>query len=314
MLGTVDLDYLFSILDALLANDAAGMLRVAGEMAARSLSFSAALQEFASLMTRLQVAQFAPGAIADDLPERARLIDLAGRLDPEYVQLAYQIAVAGRNELHLAPDELDGFNMTLLRLFAFRPAECGSPAAPTPSGSPAKSGAPPASAQSMESMESGQPAESVKSAARPKAKPAARAPAAPAMPSNAGVPPDWHELLAALKLSGMTRELGQHCALSSLDERRVVLRLSPAHRHLRMKTAEDRLEGALSEHFGRPMLLTIEVAENSGETPAAAAQRQRQELQEQAVAFVEQDAFVREAIDLFDATVVESSIKPIQLE
>ncbi|MDR1934694.1 MAG: DNA polymerase III subunit gamma/tau, partial [Candidatus Accumulibacter sp.] len=95
MLGTVDLDYLFSILDALLAGDVAGMLRVAESMAARSLSFSAALQEFASLMTRLHVAQFAPQAVADDLPERARLLDLAKRLDPEYVQLAYQIAVAG---------------------------------------------------------------------------------------------------------------------------------------------------------------------------------------------------------------------------
>ncbi|MDR2452299.1 MAG: DNA polymerase III subunit gamma/tau [Candidatus Accumulibacter sp.] len=306
MLGTVDLDYLFSILDALLANDVSGMLRVAGEMAARSLSFSAALQEFASLMTRLQVAQFAPQAVADDLPERERLIDLAARLDPEYVQLAYQIAVAGRNELHLAPDELDGFTMTLLRLFAFRPEESGSPAAPTPSGSPEKSGASPASAQSMEPVKS--------AAVKPKAKPVARAPAGLAMPSNAGDSPDWHELLAALKLSGMARELGQHCALSSLDERRVALRLSPAHRHLRMKTAEDRLERALSEHFGRPMLLAIELAENSGETPAAVAQRQRQELQEQAVAFVEQDAFVREAIDLFDATVVESSIKPIQFE
>jgi DNA polymerase-3 subunit gamma/tau len=303
MLGTVDLDYLFSILDALLAGDVAGMLRVAADMAARSLSFSAALQELASLMTRLQVAQFAPQAVAEDLPERARLIELAGRLDPEYVQLAYQIAVAGRHELHLAPDELDGFTMTLLRLFAFRPAESGerkpqgSPAAPMSRGIPEKSGGSPVS---------------VESTAKPKAE--AKMPPAdlPVPPDIAvGDPPDWHHLLAALKLSGMARELGQHCGLKSLDEQRVVLRLSPTHRHLQMKTAQDRLEEALSEHFGRPVLLAVEIAENSGETPAAAVQRQRQELLEQAVASVEQDAFVREAIDLFDATVIESSIKPV---
>jgi DNA polymerase-3 subunit gamma/tau len=75
MLGTVDLDYLFSILDALLAGDVAGMLQVADDMATRSLSFDAALQELASLLTRLQVAQLAPQAVADDLPERARILE-----------------------------------------------------------------------------------------------------------------------------------------------------------------------------------------------------------------------------------------------
>ena len=85
MLGTVDLDYLFSILDCLLAGDAAGMLQVAEDMATRSLSFDEALQELASLFTRLQVAQLAPHAIADDLPERGRILDLAARLDPEFV-------------------------------------------------------------------------------------------------------------------------------------------------------------------------------------------------------------------------------------
>jgi DNA polymerase III, subunits gamma and tau len=122
MLGAVDLDHLLSIVDALLAGDAAAMLRVADEMAARSLSFDAALQEMAALFTRLQIAQLAPQAIADDLPERLRIEALAAALDPEFVQLAYQIAVHGRRELPLAPDEQAGFVMTLLRLHAFRPA------------------------------------------------------------------------------------------------------------------------------------------------------------------------------------------------
>ncbi|HRF71535.1 MAG TPA: DNA polymerase III subunit gamma/tau, partial [Accumulibacter sp.] len=125
MLGAVDLDHLLLILDALLAGDAAAMLQVADQMAARSLSFDAALQEMASLLTRLQIAQLAPLAIADDWPERQRIQELAAAMDPEFVQLAYQIAVHGRQELPLAPDELAGFSMTLLRLYAFRPAPEG---------------------------------------------------------------------------------------------------------------------------------------------------------------------------------------------
>ena len=330
MLGTVDLDYLFAILDALLASDVAGMLRVAEGMAVRSLSFSAALQELASLMTRLQVAQFAPQAVAEDLPERARLLELAGRFDSEYIQLAYQIAVQGRNELHLAPDEQDGFTMTLLRLYAFRPAGAGDavpqgPSVPAGRSEGARQHVKPPPSAAVRQAAAGDavlPAVVAEPAPQPKPEPEAKPAGDPAMESDVvvarpappiatGETPDWHELLAALKLGGMARELGQHCGLKSLDAMRVVLCLSPMHRHLQIKAAQDKLQQALSEHFGRAMQLSIELDEVAGETPAATARRQRQERQEQAVASVEQDAFVREVIDVFDATLIESSIKPV---
>jgi DNA polymerase-3 subunit gamma/tau len=122
---------------------------------------------------------------------------------------------------------------------------------------------------------------------------------------------DWHEILAALKLSGMARELGQHCEMRRLEGAQIELCLSPAHRHLQIKPAQDKLQQSLAEYFGRTMQLIIRLDEVAGDTPAAAAQRRRDELQEQAMESVEQDGFVREVIDLFDATLIESSIKPV---
>jgi DNA polymerase III subunit gamma/tau len=122
---------------------------------------------------------------------------------------------------------------------------------------------------------------------------------------------DWHSILEALKLGGMARELGQHCDMRRLEETRIVLCLSPIHRHLQMKPAQDKLQQALSDYFGRALQLTIDLEEVIGDTPAAAAQRRRDERQDRAVASVEQDDFVREVIDLFDATLIESSIKPV---
>ena len=78
-----------------------------------------------------------------------------------------------------------------------------------------------------------------------------------------------------------------------------------------MKPAQDKLQQALSEYLARPVQLAIELEEIAGNTPAAAAQQRRAERQERAVAAVEQDEFVRGAIDLFDATLIESSIKPV---
>ena len=122
---------------------------------------------------------------------------------------------------------------------------------------------------------------------------------------------DWHAILASLKLGGMARELGQHCELLRVDPSRVFLRLSPTHRHLQIKPAQDKLQQALSEYLGRPIQLSVDLEEIVGDTPAAVAQRVRRERQDQAVASVERDEFVREVIDIFDATLIESSIKPV---
>ena len=327
MLGTVDLDYLFSILDALLAGDAAGMLQVAEDMATRSLSFDAALQELASLMTRLQVAQLAPQAIADDLPERERILALASQLDPEFVQLAYQIAVHGRKELPLAPDEQAGFVMTLLRLHTFRPALAGDaavrprPATPALPVTPKPVSVAPAVVSTVNAAKLVPPVQEIpfepvvavplEKPDEPVNIPVQSMPAETTPAETAAVSDDWHVILDALKLGGMARELGQHCELRSVGPTQVVLCLSPTHRHLQMKPAQDKLQQALSEYYARPLQVSIELEVVAGDTPAAVAQRRRTERQDRAIASVEQDEFVREVIDIFDATLIESSIKPV---
>ncbi|MGH8631493.1 MAG: DNA polymerase III subunit gamma/tau, partial [Burkholderiales bacterium] len=121
MLGTLDETYLLRLIEAVAREDGAGAMAIADEMQARSLSFDAALQDLASLLLRVALVQTVPQGLDDDLPERERIAAIAQTLDPETVQLYYQIAVQGREDLPLAPDEHAGFAMTLLRMLAFRP-------------------------------------------------------------------------------------------------------------------------------------------------------------------------------------------------
>jgi DNA polymerase-3 subunit gamma/tau len=125
MLGALDQSYLIRLLDALAEGDGAAVLSVADEMALRSLSFSTALQDLASLLHRIAWAQFAPSSVLDEWPEAGDLRRFAETLSAEQVQLFYQIATIGRSELGLAPDEYAGFTMTLLRMLAFEPAPTG---------------------------------------------------------------------------------------------------------------------------------------------------------------------------------------------
>src|SRR6476661_7534758 len=130
MLGALDQSYLVRMLDALAANDGAGLLAVADDMAARSLSYNAALQDLGTLLHRIALAQSVPAAVPEDLPELADIMRLAQVFDAQEVQLFYQIAVHGRNEIGLAPDEYAGFTMTLLRMLAFRPSNLPQVEAP----------------------------------------------------------------------------------------------------------------------------------------------------------------------------------------
>ena len=298
MLGTVDVDYLLRILRALVDGDADTLLGIADDMALRSLSFAGALQDFGSLLTRLQVAQFAPQALGDDEPERESLLEYARILSPEFIQLAYQIVLVGRNELPLAPDEYAGFLMTLLRLHAFRP-------------------------ESPQSRILAATATARREAVPPKGGPAeAQIPSRPAavsLPSKGGsdsrgqgsVPVAWEQLVGRLQLSPMARELALQSELRELGDEVCLLRLPPEQRHLLMKAAQDKLQQALDEHFGRHVILRVEIAAVESATPAATVQRERTERQQRAVAAIESDSFVRDAIDTLNASLVESSIKPL---
>jgi DNA polymerase-3 subunit gamma/tau len=276
MLGVVGQDHLHAILRALAARDGAALVAEADRMAERSLSFESALQDLASLLHRLSLAQTVPGTIGDDDPDGAVLQELAGRFGPDDLQLYYQIAVQGRGDLALAPDEYAGFTMTLLRMLAFAP--------------------------------DGQGPISVPPLAR---RAAAAQPAAPSAESKKNrADAAWPDLVGQLNLGGMARMLAQHCELVARDAARVELRIARAHQHLLNGPHQERLKAALEQHFGAKLRLSIQVTDDAGASPAAMADRDKQQRQAQAIADIEQDPFVRDLVETFDARVVDSTIKP----
>ncbi|MGO0789706.1 DNA polymerase III subunit gamma/tau [Herbaspirillum seropedicae] len=193
MLGALDQSYLIRILDALAVQDGAALLGVADDMATRSLSYNAALQDLGTLLHQIALAQAVPAALADDLPNREDILRLSGQFSPEHVQLFYQIAVHGRNELGLAPDEYAGFSMTLLRMLAFRPVSASATAPiPAASSAPAAAGGRPTAPRQAAPLMAPQVAVTSAPVSRTQAAtapaPAAPAAAVPAAPAPAAAP------------------------------------------------------------------------------------------------------------------------------
>ena len=308
MLGAVGDDHLYAVLDALAEGSAEALLTIADDMEARSLSFEAALQALATLLSRVALVQFAPVAVTED-DNRDRLLAQAQRFDAEYLQLAYQIAIHGRDELPLAPDEATGFTMCLLRLLAFRPEQPGrgdrpvAPTPPTPSGNTGKARPLPPEQSEHRGEKSFASTSAPQTAVNEKNKDTAI--------SDAFARGDWREVVRALGFTGLTRELLQHCEYSDCNEERLSLRLSETHRHLldlNDRSMLARIEGELARALGRPLKLNIEIGSIAGQTPAQRDELDRRERHAQAVSALEADPFVRGLIEHFDASLNEDTV------
>ncbi len=128
-----------------------------------------------------------------------------------------------------------------------------------------------------------------------------------------GGQPDWGVLLTQLNVQGMAQQLAKHCVLQCFSDGKIVLCLSQEHKHLQSsKNAVEKLQGALSDYFAKPVRLSIVLGETDTATPAVVEQQARQLRQQQANDSIARDDFVREAQAELDANLITESVKSIQ--
>jgi DNA polymerase-3 subunit gamma/tau len=123
MLGTIDLQLVYKILDALVAGDGAGLLQCVENLAQFSPDYNTVLGDIVSLLHRIAIAQAVPSALDNSMGDKEQVQALSAQLCAEDVQLFYQIALMGRKDQPFVPDAREGLEMTLMRMLAFRPAQ-----------------------------------------------------------------------------------------------------------------------------------------------------------------------------------------------
>jgi len=194
MLGTIDQRHLLDLLDALARDDAAAVVAVADDLAARGLSYAGALADLSVLLSRIAVAQKLRRAVPAEDPLADDILALGQRLQPDQVQLFYTIAVHSRQELSLAPDAYAGFVMACLRMLALgsnapvQAATMEPPAAPPTRRASAGATAADATTASAAPSDAAAPVTLATSAAAPSAPAISSTPAASAAPATAAVP------------------------------------------------------------------------------------------------------------------------------
>ena len=312
MLGTLDETYLIRVLDALQSRDGETLVKISDEMAERSLSFSLALQDLASLLQKIALAQTVPSAVLDDWPEANEVRRLAALFGKEEVQLYYQIAITSRPDLSLAPDEQAGFTMALLRMLAFKPGD-GSGSPKSAGSTKVMSG--PAAAKAAAGLSSAQvaPAPSpVRSAPGP-TKVASATPTVSSSVSYDQDDPDWQTWMKALPVRGLVQQLAFQTELQKWDEQGGSVKATVIVGMPQLASSEsvNRLQDALSTYLGKQVKILIETGKAT-QSIAAVEAKIKQEKQEGAEESVANDDFVKSIQAEFGATVVPGSIRPIQ--
>ncbi|NBF10079.1 DNA polymerase III subunit gamma/tau [Pseudomonas sp. Fl4BN1] len=123
MLGTLDHGQVYDVLHALINGDAKALLEAVRHLAEQGPDWNGVLSEILNVLHRVAIAQALPEGVDNGQGDRDRVLALAQALPAEDVQFYYQMGLIGRRDLPLAPDPRGGFEMVLLRMLAFRPAD-----------------------------------------------------------------------------------------------------------------------------------------------------------------------------------------------
>lgn len=338
MLGAIDSNELRGLLDDIIRRDAEGLFARINKVAELTPDYDALLAELLSILHDTAVAQALPKT-----PELAGEIaaGFASRLKKEDVQLYYQIALNGRRDLHMAPDQKMGFEMTLIRMLAFRPlqdaaspasgagrgAASGGEKAPRPvemappAPPPAVEAAPPAapapSAAATETAPPAAPVAPAPSAAAaevappaPPSAPPAPSPAREKQPMSALSNDNWPALIDEMALTGLTRELARHCVLKNCNGNQVSLSLQSGQKHLLSSAQQEHLQDALRRRFDEGLRLLFEEEEGDpAETPAQKQARASREEKQAAIRAIEDDPKVKTLQEAFGATIDAASAR-----
>jgi DNA polymerase III subunit gamma/tau len=292
MLGTIDRGHVGRLVEALSRGDGAALLAEVRELDRDAPDYDRALTDLATLLQRVAIVQIVPEAAPQDEEfDAALLTQLAQAISPEDAQLYYQIALAGRRDLNMAPEPRIGFEMTLLRMLAFRPDAAASTLS--------SAGAKPAA--------SANPAVGAKPVVSTRAAPGPVVEVARLTSIDAA---NWSTVVEAAGLSGMVRQLALNCVPAGFEHNLLTLKLDQAASDRRTRPIEEKLVQGLSKYLGKEIRLAFETAESDLDSPARQRFQAEQDRVARAASAFESDPAVKGLRERFGADVDAASVKP----
>lgn len=316
MLGSVEQRHVHELIEALAAREAGHAIAVIGEVFAQARDMGQLLLDLAEGLHRVALIQKLPDYRDDSRSDWEKLLALAASLDPEDVQLYYQIAITGRRDLELAPNARSGCEMTLLRMLAFQPAaDNNNGGRGVDSERPAALDSEAAASSRATAAPSGKPSPARELSSVPELPPA-RESSQPGTAWRAGQnlsADNWAEVLGQLKLNGSVRSVAGLLLVREVSEPQITFKAAPDDLMLVTERFRQALEKALVAYLGGPVRLSIKAGKSADmATPARLEQTRVERSQSEAETAIDNDPLVNKLCKRFDAEVLRESIRPTE--
>ena len=293
MLGSMDQRQINELLQCLVDADAVALMAQVRALQELVPDYESVLDEIATVLQQIAVVQLAGMEALDEDADIETLQRFAGILSDDVVQLYYQIAVTGRRDLGLAPDPRIGFEMTLLRMLAFQPADALAATAGSAPQKTAPAVGKPGGSDSTTSTTSTTAATPVASVA------------------EVAVDADWPQIIQALNLSGAVRQLAESCSLASRDGDLFRLNVPRTSEYLLTEQQQKGLLDSLQVALGSSARAQFTVVDDAVDTISTRSADESAKKMQAAHDSIEQDPNVQQLVDMFGATVEKESIKPV---
>jgi DNA polymerase-3 subunit gamma/tau len=297
MVGSIDRGHVLRLLGALAKQDGAALLAEVASLDESAPDYGAVLDELLEALQRIAVLQLVGGRSDDE--DFAPVAPFAEQFSAEDAQLYYQIALHGRRDLPYCREPRMGFEMTLLRMLAFRPA--------------AEAGTAPSRPVRVVTTAAPESPRGVQTSGAPRPSPSStpdRSAQASTRPNVVAAPTaDWATVVQSLDIRGPARQLADSCDLKSTVGGAWQLVLPADKEHLNTQQVRARLEAALREQYGRDVKLSIVIGQPSRPTPAETRRANESTRMRETREAIENDANVKAIQAAFDATLEPDSIR-----
>ncbi|WP_027272554.1 DNA polymerase III subunit gamma/tau [Legionella sainthelensi] len=307
LLGYTQQDYALQLLRALAEQNASMLLRISHQVSVEGGHFQYVLDELLNYLHQIAIYQ----NVGDNNPlinPSPEIITLSQQISAEDIQLFYQIGLKGREEIHLAPELVIGFNMTLLRMQTFRPL---SKVAPPPLASYHDN-------LPLQQIPSVQTDTTINSSKIHIEETAAHTMSSTMKDSDENLQVlhqetrDWSSIIRDLKLTGLALNAVENAELIAKEGREITLRVAKGHQSLFTPTVLTRIESALSLYYQEQVKINLNSDESVQASPAQQKEQIMQQKQKNAESALLNDPVFQQLQQEFSAELVKNSIVSLQ--
>ena len=304
LLGTIDQSYIIELVNYVAVSDGDGAYQALHKITELNVEYEQVLKIIISVFHQISLHQQLQNS------EDASIQQLAENLDPQIIQLHYEIALNALSKFHVHPHPKQALELCILRMLAFQPLSEG--ATPKIEKKNPKLAAKPIAPSPDQALAEEPPREKAKPEAPSRVEDVIEEP----VEESSNVPSEldmqsWNLMFNSLNLSMFVSQVFSEFEFVSFTDNTLILKKSDELINPTEGLKTEFLE-AISSQLGQKISLVIESGEVIASPAAIKVETAQKQLNDDKDALLE-NAAVKDILDSFGGKIIDESIKKVGL-